>query len=103
MTFFNWTLWILIGAFTAYGFLKMQSWSVQFITPDRPKFSTGLVIGGAILRWIILFALLAVALHQSLFAALALFGSFMIARLVFLFLFNTHFMPGISPIKGIKD
>ncbi len=52
MTVLQWLLWILVGALTAFAFLKTQSWSVRMITPEKPKLSAGLVIGGAIFRWI---------------------------------------------------
>ncbi len=103
MTVLQWLLWILVGALTAFAFLKTQSWSVRMITPEKPKLSAGLVIGGAIFRWILISIVLVLALHQSLFAAFALFCSFMIVRLVFLFLFETHFKPVVTPTKGIKD
>ncbi len=103
MTFLQWMLWILVGAATAYAFLKMQSWSVRLISPEKPAMSSSLVIGGAVLRWILIFLLLALALQQSILAALVLFGTFMIVRLILLFFLKTQIMPEFARVKGIKD
>lgn len=103
MSFLQWIIWILIGAITAYAFLKMQSSSVRWITPEKPKMSVGLVVGGAFLRWILVFFLLALALRQSIMAALVLFATFMTVRLILLFLFNAKFMPEIARSQGVKD
>jgi hypothetical protein len=103
MNLFRMMFWMLVGAITAFAFLRMQSWSVHLITPERPKLSSLLVVGGAVLRWILIFLLLFLALHQSFLAALAQFVTFMVVRLILLFFFRTQIMPEFAPITGTKD
>jgi len=47
-------LWITLGAGTAFIVLKSQWWSVIVIHPDKVRSSKRLVVGGAIIRWILI-------------------------------------------------
>lgn len=81
-------LWVLLGGLTAYVCLVFQRWSVSRINPQNQSRSVKLVIGGAILRWLLVFAILAFSLSHSYRAMLIVFVSFMAARLLILFRWN---------------
>jgi len=76
---------ILCGFGIAVLFVKVQTWSVRIINPQYPKFSKKIIIGGAIIRWLIISLFLILALNHSIFTMLVFFSTFMIARLVLLF------------------
>ena len=103
MNAFHWFFGIVIGAGSAYAFLKTQGRSVKMIAPDRPGISVGLVVGGAFLRWALLFLLLALAIHQSILAAIALFAAFMVVRMILLFFFRGTILRESTRVKGVKD
>jgi len=103
MNFLGFFIGSTLGAITAFLFLKTQSWSVMVITPQRPKFSKGLVIGGAVLRWLMVFLLLALALSYSIFAALVEFITFMLVRLLILFFWQDFIMPKAIKSTSMKD
>ena len=77
--------WLVFGIGLAFIFLKSQSWSVKKIHPLRPGLSKFLIIGGAVIRWIIVFLGLFWSLSFSLSAMFLVFTVFMIARLFLLF------------------
>lgn len=76
--------WILIGNFIAFIFFKSQQWSVSMINPDFPKLSKSLIVGGAILRWVIITVTLILALRFSLTAMLVTFFTFIVVRVFML-------------------
>ena len=81
-------LWGLAGIGTALFFLKTQYWSVQMIRPEKPRQGKWLIMGGAAFRWIIVLSVLTSALSSSLTALLIVFFSFMISRLILLFVWH---------------
>lgn len=85
MSIFHHFFWVVLGIGLAVIFIKTQQWSVSVITPARPKLSKGLIIGGAIIRWLIITISLLITLNNSLLSMLILFFSFMLARMVIIF------------------
>ncbi len=84
MNFFSHLLWLLTGSSLAVIYLKSQNWSVDQIDPEKPGYSTWLIIGGAIIRWICISLVFIFALSYSFTALLCVFVTFMIVRLVIL-------------------
>jgi phosphatidylserine synthase len=84
MTVLTSFLWLPVGALLALGFLFFQRWSVHKIDPSRRKFSKWLIIGGAIVRWVLIFLFFLIALSHSLFSLLIVFLSFLTSRLIIL-------------------
>ena len=84
-------IWGFAGSGLAALSLAMQQWTVIKIQPDRVKSSKRLVIGGAILRWILFSLFIFLALRYSLAAMFLLFVTFMTTRMILLF--------SISPVK----
>lgn len=84
MDFLFYFIWALIGAGLAFLFLKTQILSTKIIGPENPKLSKWLIVGGAFIRWVFIFAIFVMALSYSIGALLITFISFMIARLIFL-------------------
>ena len=80
----NLLIWVVIGILTALIFLKSLEWSVNMIHPKNEKKSMGLIIGGIILRWILIISVLVFSLSHSTSAALIVFCVFMILRLIFI-------------------
>ena len=78
-------LWVILGVGLALLFIRTQSWSVALINPQYPKFSKRIIIGGAIIRWLIIASVLILTLSHSIVSMLILFFAFMITRfLVFM-------------------
>jgi hypothetical protein len=77
--------WLIFGLILAYLFLLTQRWSVRIISPHKPKLSKLLIIGGAVLRWVLIFLALLWALSSSIMAMFLVFTVFMISRLIILF------------------
>ncbi len=84
MTIIIYSLWISSGIGLAFLFLKSQQWTVGLVNPEKPKFSQRVVIGGAIVRWLIITGFLMIALYFSIFSMLTLFLSFLVSRLLIL-------------------
>jgi len=103
MTVFEWPLWFLIGSGTALLFLKMQKWSVQQVTPEKPVASQFLVIGGAALRWMMIALILILTLTHSPIAALIVFAAFMVARLVILAIWDKQWRLAALQTDSKKD
>lgn len=80
----NSLIWFVIGIITALIYLLSLQWSVRIIQPDNEKNSMRLIIGGAILRWILIIVVLISSLSFSTLAAIIVFCTFMILRLIFL-------------------
>ena len=78
-------IWVFIGAGLAFLFLSTQRWSVIAINPAKPGFSQLLIIGGAVIRWAMIFLMLMLALSFSIFTMLIVFSTFMVSRLLLLF------------------
>ena len=74
----------LLGTGLAFVFLKTQSWSVKIIQPESPRLSKWLIVGGAFIRWVIIFIVFLLALSFSITALLMTFSTFMITRIIFL-------------------
>jgi len=77
-------IWVLIGTITALVVLKSQEWSVFNIHPNKTKKSLSLVIGGTILRWMLIIAVFILSLSHSYLATLIVFSTFMVFRMLFL-------------------
>ncbi len=77
-------LWALIGAGMAFFILKTQWWSVFAIDPDKPKSSKWLIIGGAIIRWLVIAIIFIAAAYVSALVLFTVFISYMISRLLIL-------------------
>lgn len=77
-------VWAGVGAGLAFLYLMVQRWSAQLIHPAYPKLSKWLVVGGAVIRWIVVFSILLIALSVSIIAMLIVFLAFMTARLLIL-------------------
>jgi hypothetical protein len=84
-------LWSTLGAGTAFIILKSQWWSVMIIHPDRIRSSKRLIIGGAIIRWIIIFIIFIAAGFYSIAALLIVFASYMTSRILILFIWRKRF------------
>jgi hypothetical protein len=84
MKIFLHIIWALTGTGLAYLFLIMQRWTAMIITPEHPRRSQWLVLGGAFIRWILIFFVLMLALSYSLTALFMAFCMFMITRLYLL-------------------
>lgn len=78
-------LCVLLGVVLAVFYIKTQEWSVALINPRYPKFSKGLIIGGAVIRWLIVALFLLITLNHSVGTMLMFFSTFMIARMVIIF------------------
>jgi hypothetical protein len=85
------TLWAVIGAGMAFIILKSQWWSIQAIHPAEPQKSKRLIIGGAVVRWIFIAIMFAAASYFSILALFAVFISFMVSRLLILYLLEKTF------------
>jgi len=77
--------WLIFGSLLSYIFLMSQSWSARVISPQKPRLSKLLIIGGAVLRWVFIFLALLWALSSSIMAMFLVFTVFMISRLIILF------------------
>ena len=84
----NWMfllLWGFGGCALSVLFLGMQHWTVRRIKPQQVKKSKRLVIGGAVIRWILFSLMIILALQDSLAAMFVVFITFMVARLLLVF------------------
>ena len=81
-------LWGLAGIGTTWFFFITQYWSVKMIRPENSRQGKWLIVGGAALRWMVVFGVLASALSSSLTAMFVVFGSFMVSRLILLFIWH---------------
>ena len=77
-------LWILVGAGTAALYLISQMWSVNHLNPYKQPRSLHLIIGGTILRWAFIGAVLGLAISNSYIALIVVFSTFMVIRFLFL-------------------
>jgi len=84
-------LWITLGAGTAFIVLKSQWWSVIVIHPDKVRSSKRLVVGGAIIRWFLISIIFFAAGFYSIAALLTVFASYMISRVLILFIWQKRF------------
>lgn len=96
-------LWGLAGVALAFFSLKTQAWSVTRIAPTHPGRSMALVVGGAILRWLITGAILVFALSRSLQAMLSVFILFIISRTLFIFVWQDAFIQRPVQANQMKD
>lgn len=103
MTPFTFILWFPLGGLAAFGFLKIQRWSVETLSPDKPKLGYGLVIGGAFLRWGLFFILMLLAVRQSIPALLILLAGYMVTRTILLFFWQKSLYQFPITTKHEKD
>lgn len=91
-------LWIILGAGMAFIVLKSQWWSVMKIHPEKPRNSKWLIIGGTVIRLVFTaFIFIAVGFY-SIYALLIVFSSFMVSRLLILFIWQKRFEVGKGKI-----
>lgn len=88
MSFFHHFLWVIVGVGLALLFFKFQQWSVQRIDPNKNRKSSALIIGGALVRWGLVFLAFVQALKISYISLFLVFFSFMFVRLIFLVKWN---------------
>ena len=81
-------LWIVIGVSTAILYLKSQQWTVTRLDPFKASHSLRLIIGGAILRWILILTVFYASISHSFQALLIVFISFMFVRIIFLLIWQ---------------
>ncbi len=103
MTFLSYLTWAGTGILLALILLKTQAWAVERITPQYPKLSVALVVGGAIIRWLLIGAVFIMALRQSIGALLMVFAAMLVTRTLFLFLWQGKVLPIPLRSSGIKD
>ncbi|MBG0783903.1 MAG: hypothetical protein H0S79_02255 [Anaerolineaceae bacterium] len=96
-------LWGLTGIALAFFSLKTQAWSVALISPKHQGRSVALVVGGAILRWLITAAIFVLALSRSLLALLSVFILFIISRTLFIFLWQDALIQRPLQAMHLKD
>jgi hypothetical protein len=84
MNILNFAFWIIVGALVAFILLKSQRWTAMVIHPANPRGSKWLVIGGAIIRWILVTLMFVTAITHSTIALFTSFASFLVARLLIL-------------------
>lgn len=84
MQIFTFIIWICLGAGLAYVFLITQRWSAQIITPEYPRMSKWIIVGGAVMRWIIVSLVFYLILINSPLGLLIVFSAFMISRFILL-------------------
>ncbi|MDY6846256.1 MAG: hypothetical protein SVP52_03880 [Chloroflexota bacterium] len=83
--------WVILGAGTAFILLKSQWWSVMAIHPEKRRSSKRLIVGGAIARWILISTIFIAAGFSSISALLTVFASYMISRVLILFIWQKRF------------
>ncbi len=94
MEFLFYLIWALIGAGLAILFLKTQIFSSKMISPENPRLSKWLIVGGAFIRWVFIFGFFVLALSYSIGALLITFVTFMITRLIFLMRWHANLDSG---------
>jgi hypothetical protein len=77
-------LWAIFGVGLAFLFLISQKWSAFAIQPSKPRTSKWLILGGAIIRWVIIGLIFTAAATSSIAALFTLFFSFLISRVLIL-------------------
>ena len=77
-------IWLLLGAVTAVLYLKSQQWSVNRLDPQKTGRSKRLIIGGAILRWMLIVAAMIISISHSYKALSIVILTFMVFRFLFL-------------------
>ncbi|MBG0771472.1 MAG: hypothetical protein H0S82_07165 [Anaerolineaceae bacterium] len=103
MSWYEWPLWLLLGAGTAFLFLLMQRWSVMQLSPDKPIVSQFLVLGGMFFRWALIALILVLALTRSHVAGLIVFAAFMVTRLVILAIWEKQWRLAAIKTNSQKD
>lgn len=88
MIFFHYSFWFMVGIGMAFLFFTFQHWSVQRIDPQNNQKSNVLILGGATLRWGLVFLTFVWAIKNSYMALFLVFFSFMLVRLYFLVKWN---------------
>jgi hypothetical protein len=96
-------LWGLAGAGLAFLSIKSQTWSVIHVSPDHPGRSMTLVVGGAIVRWLVTAVVLVLALSSSFWAMLLTFIVFIISRTLFISFWQDALIQKPLRAKQIKD
>jgi hypothetical protein len=84
MNFLKIVLSLLIGSLVSFVSLQTQKLTVMNLNPARPMKSKMTIIGGAILRWILILIVLVGAGSNSLSALLTVFASYMVSRTLIL-------------------
>lgn len=77
-------IWVIVGAMTSIIYFQSQRWSVQQLNLHNPRKSLWLIVGGTILRWVLVALVITVAATSSFSAMFIVFITFMIVRLFYL-------------------
>lgn len=103
MILFTYLIWVVIGSALAFVVVHSQRWSTLLITPDSPRISKWLIVGGAVIRWILIFIIFVVVLSKSIIGLLIVFFTFLITRIIMLLMMENMPRRLIQKIAGVKD
>lgn len=80
MNILSFIFWAFIGVVLAMVVLSFQRWSVYNIHPARPRRSNQLIIGGAIIRWLLIALIFIISGFHNYYSLITVFISFMVFR-----------------------
>ena len=78
-------IWVVTGVATAMLFMQFIKASIKTLSPGKAGISAFLIPAGAILRWVIMAALLYLSIRMDVVYALLLVGTFSITRFVLVY------------------
>lgn len=73
-------VWLVAGALVGWVSILTQVWIVARLCPRTPRQGLWLLIGGMLLRWLLIAGLLSVALRQGIVTGLLAFAGLWLAR-----------------------
>ncbi len=73
-------VWLIAGALVGWVSILIQVWTMPRLRPDALRQRLGGMIGGMLLRWLLIAGLLSVALQQGIVAGLLAFAGLWLAR-----------------------
>jgi len=88
MKIFHYLVWICAGAGLAITNFITQYLSVRVIHPRKENRSKWLILGGAVLRWLLVGTIFIIALSYSIISMLIVFFSFLVVRLFVLYIYT---------------
>ena len=71
---------ILLGGLAGIIMIVLQWWTVQRVSTESPQHAMLLVVGGAVMRWILIAVILFIAFRADFVLGLLTFGSWWLAR-----------------------